>query len=149
MPLTAIAAGVGAPHRRALVWIAALAAAPLAILPMKARALELPAVDGPFPTNHTIHLRTDRPAPASVHDGVGLYAMAKSHAVDLTNPDQVMNGPKSPYAQAAGLAWRRANMTAMFGYMRPSNYHSAYFSDDHTASFRISNRVGLGFALHY
>jgi hypothetical protein len=84
-----------------------------------------------------------------VRDGIGLYAMAKSQAVDLTSPDRMLNGPKSPYAQAAGVAWRRANMTAMFGYMRPSSYHSAYFPDDHTPSFRTSSRVGLGFALHY
>jgi hypothetical protein len=149
VPLTAIAASARAPHGR-LIWVAALAAVPLALLPLKAKALELPAVAGPFPTNHPLHLaKLDRPSSASVHDGVGLYAMARSQAIDLTSPGRVMSGPKSPYAQAAGLAWRRANMTAMFGYMRPSSYRSNAFPDDRTPSFRTSSRVGLGFALHY
>lgn len=84
-------------------------------------------------------------------DGMGLFAKAKDDAVDLTDPDHMVDGPSgSLFNQAAGIGWRNHNVSAMFGYMKPSSIKSAtQFSDEHTPTFKSSARFGLGWSLHF
>lgn len=94
--------------------------------------------------------RSDAPS-VSEADGVGLYATSKGKALDLTSPDRMLDGPSgSLFSQAAGVGWRNKNMSAMFGYMKPSSVKSAtHFENDRAPIYKSRARFGVGWALHF
>ena len=82
-------------------------------------------------------------------DGLGLIATVKDHAVDVVSPTQMINGPSgSLFDEAAGLGWRRDNLSAMIGYMRPDDQRPDY-RDESVSYHKPRARVGLGLSLHY
>ena len=62
-----------------------------------------------------------------------------------------MDGPSgSLFSQAAGVGWRNKNMSAMFGYMKPSSVKSAtHFENDRAPIYKSRARFGVGWALHF
>ncbi len=105
------------------------------------------------PTNRVTHVtvyNTTTPRGGET-SGVGLYATAHGEAVDLTAPDRMLDGPSgSLFSQAAGVGWRRRNVSAMVGYMKPSSVRSATrFEDDTGPAYRTRARFGVGWALHF
>ncbi len=131
----------------------------VALAPLAARA-EITAFEGPAaPRRNPERLghftaysyRGGAPERGSA-EGVGLYAKSGDTALDLTSPDRMLDGPNgSLFNQAAGVGWRSHNMSAMFGYMKPSSIRSAtqFQSDDYTPRFKSSARVGVGWAMHF
>ena len=99
---------------------------------------------------HFLAYRNAAPARAEAQ-GFGMYATAKGAAVDLSAPDQMIDGPSgSLFSQSAGLGWRNKNVSAMVGYMKPSSVKSAtHFEDEHTPVYKTRARFGVGWALHF
>lgn len=82
-------------------------------------------------------------------DGFGLYAAVQGQGVDMTRPTELMNAPNGAlFDEAAGLGWRRRNLSAMVGYMRPDGDRPLYV-DEGQAYRRPRGRVGFGLSLHY
>ena len=85
-------------------------------------------------------------------DGLGLFATLREQSIDLAGlGDGVVSGPTgSPFGTAAGLGWRRDNMSAMVGYMRPSLTKADWRSYDiHTTNFQERAHMGVGLSLHF
>jgi len=84
--------------------------------------------------------------------GLGLFAMAKGHSADLTEPDRWADDSEvGANDTRVGLGWRKSNVSAMFGYMRPDFSRDPYAPEvaDHAEYLKPRSSVGLSIALRY
>jgi hypothetical protein len=97
--------------------------------------------DGAQGADHALALRSA--------NGLGVFATVRDQAVDAASPDHLVKGPSgSLFDEAAGLGWRRDNLSAMVGYMRPEDRQPDY-RDPTIIYHRSRPRVGFGLSLHY
>lgn len=104
---------------------------------------------GRFTGHPVLSLRPYSPsAPPLAADGPGLYVTSRGRAVDLAAPDGLMDGPRGAlFDQAAGFGWKSRNVSAMVGYMKPTD--SRAFDDGRSTYIHPRTRVGIGLAIHF